>query len=117
MPSEQLSIRYIFRRLLETALEIWLGEPACIVRASTLDRLERLAYRTQLQIATERGDVEFLASELHKYQLTQRDLNRLSRYHTPLERWPEPDDDLMADAEVNDQLTAGAEGKHGVQHL
>ena len=60
-----------------------------------LERLQRLKYRERLRAAEAAGDHQFIESELAANQLTEDDLRRLRRHHTPLEDWPDTPDDLL----------------------
>jgi hypothetical protein len=88
-------LKSLARDFFEKIARIFLGEPARIVRKSTWDRMERLAYRERLRQAEEAGDIAFIEGEISKNQLTPSDLNRIARKHTPIEEWPEIDDDIM----------------------
>ncbi|HET6251094.1 MAG TPA: hypothetical protein VFE47_25630 [Tepidisphaeraceae bacterium] len=96
MLAEFPKLRSVLRDFIEKAARIFIGEPARIVRKSTLDRLERLAYREQLRIAASRGDNELIEKEIANNQLTTGDLNRLARKHTAIEEWPDVDEDIVS---------------------
>lgn len=96
MLAEFPKIRSLARDFIEKIARIFIGEPARIVRKSTLDRLERLAYRQQLLKAEEDGDASFIEEEIRKNQLTPSETRRLARKHTPIEQWPELDDEIVS---------------------
>ena len=77
MLAEFPKFRSLLRDFFEKIARIFIGEPARIVRKSTLDRLERLAYREELARAAARGDNDYIEQEISKNQLTPKDLARL----------------------------------------
>ena len=97
MPAEFPKVKAIAIDFVEKMARIFIGEPARIVRKSTLDRLERLAYREELKQAEERGDTPFLNRELQRNQLTEAECERLSTHNTDISDWPEPEPDLLTD--------------------
>jgi len=96
MPARQSrKIPSLARGFIESMARIFVGEPVRIVRKSTYERLQRLAYRGLLRSAEESGNMEFIESEIRRNQLTQADLDRLARHHTPIEEWPDSDEELL----------------------
>ncbi|MDB5358138.1 MAG: hypothetical protein JWN24_4591 [Phycisphaerales bacterium] len=95
MLAECPKVRALVCDFVEKFARILLGEPARIVRKSTLERLERLAYRGQLEEAARAGNTEFIEDEVLKNQLTARERHRLVRKHTPLAQWPDVDENLI----------------------
>jgi hypothetical protein len=89
-------------KLLESIARIILGEPAFVVPAARMKRLEELEYREKLRAAERRGDTDYLRQEIDTNQLTESDLKRLERGATPLSEWPEPDADLFAPGTFED---------------
>jgi hypothetical protein len=85
----QVKMRNVARLLLERVARIVLGEPARVVPARKMDRLDELERREQLQAAERRGDSNYLDGELAKSQLTEGDLDRLGKLATPIEAWPD----------------------------
>ncbi|HZK81108.1 MAG TPA: hypothetical protein VFC46_08580 [Humisphaera sp.] len=105
--------RSIAREFFEKMARIFIGEPARIVRKSTLDRLERLAYREQLRRAAAVGDSDYIEQEIRKNQLTPSEMARLGRRSTPIEEWPELSDDVMA-LTLFDEKREGSQSARGV---
>jgi hypothetical protein len=71
-----------------------------IVRQENWERLEILAYRNRLIRADERGDADYLQAEAAKHQLGQRDMQRLEKYETPIESWPDEEGLIVSDQDT-----------------
>jgi hypothetical protein len=89
-------IRAMIQDFIEKMARIVIGEPARIIRKSTLERLERLAYRELLREAARSGDTAFIKEQIQKNQLTRGERLRIARKHTALADWPDVDEDAFA---------------------
>lgn len=87
---------------LRTRIRDFAGSMVRRFRTQFASDAERLDYRDRLKRAAEAGDTKFIEDEIKNNQLTIAELRRLDERHTPLEHWPEPDDDLLAPETIND---------------